>query len=63
MRKGITRGKYVYLGSQPSTSAIPTNDRRYGAPTFDAWIASSRWPTCNASNFPRATIPPSEHKQ
>jgi hypothetical protein len=25
-----------YLGSQPSISAIPTNDRRLGAPTFDA---------------------------
>lgn len=25
-----------YLGSQPSTSAIPTNDKRKGGPTFDA---------------------------
>lgn len=52
--------KHTYLGSQPRTSAIPTNDNRNGAPTLDAWIASSRWPMCKASNFPNATIPPTE---
>jgi len=25
-----------YLGSQPSTSAIPTKDNRYGAPILEA---------------------------
>lgn len=54
----IKKTHFAYLGSQPSTSAIPTNDNRNGDPTVDAWIASSRWPTWRASNFPNATIPP-----
>lgn len=52
----------TYLGSHPRTSAIPTNERRKGIPTFDAWIASSRWPMWRASNFPKATIPPIKTK-
>jgi len=47
-----------YLFSKPSTSAIPTKDKRKGTPIFAARTASSRWPTCRASNFPSATIPP-----
>lgn len=46
------------LYSQPSTSAIPTNDRRKGVPAFDACMASSRCPKWRASNLPKATIPP-----
>ena len=32
----IYRGIVSHLGSQPSTSAIPTKDKRNGIPTFDA---------------------------
>lgn len=32
----IKKRHFAYLGSQPSTSAIPTNDNRNGDPTFDA---------------------------